>query len=218
MTLFLTISSTYDAVYIALFNDNIVIESIYEHKFQASKKFIVACDRLLKNNNVSLSDLAFIAVNQGPGPFTTLRTAITYANGISFASSLPLIGINNLHALLQEYNDPIYPNTIALLNAFGNDVYWATPQTIGCSPIAIVLEQVKTMYPQQKIRFIGNGAILHQQTISEFFGSYAFFPSPIPEHCSIQQIGSMALEKWKNKQDIMHQLLPIYLKDLLFTS
>lgn len=216
MTLFLTISSTYDAVYIALFNDNIVIESIYEHKFQASKKLIVTCDNLLNNNNVVLSDLSFIAVNQGPGPFTTLRTAITYANGISFASSIPLIGINSLEALLQEYNDHTYLRTVALLNAFGNDVYWATSQTTGCCSITTVLEQVKTMYPQQTVRFIGNGAILHQETIMQFFGTHAFMPSPVPEHCSIEQVGIMALEKWKNKQDISYQLLPIYLKDLLF--
>lgn len=218
MTLFLTIASTYDAVYIALFKDNTVVESIHEHKFEASKNLIVACNRLLNNNNLTLSDLTFIAVNQGPGPFTTLRTVITYANGISFASSIPLIGINSLHALLQEYADPAYPQTIVLLNAFGNDVYWATSHIIGCSAITAVLEQAENTYPQQTIRFIGNGAALYRQLIERQHAARAFFPSPIPEHCSVEQIGIMALEKWKNKQDISQQLLPLYLKDLSFAQ
>lgn len=217
MILFLAISSTYDAVHTALFKDNHVIESIHETKFEVSKKLLVICDTLLKNNDLTLSDLDFIAVNQGPGPFTTLRTVITCANGISFASDIPLVGVNSLTALFQEYNDSTYPQTVALLNAFGNDVYWATAEQSGCSSLTSLLEQLKITYPKESIRFIGNGTQLHEQTIQHFFGSRAFIQSPMPEHCSVEQIGKMALEQWKNKQNVSHQLLPIYLKDQLFT-
>lgn len=218
MTLFVAVSSTYTTVQIALFENDRLIQSTQEHKFDASKKLIVALDIILKNNAIDLSDLAFIGVNQGPGPFTTLRTVIACANGISFASGIPLIGINSLDGLLEEYQDSHYFNTICLLNAFGHDVYWATKNTFGCNTITIVLNELKERYPEQPVRFLGNGVSLHQQTIKQIFGSYAVIPDPLPEHCSVEQIGKMALQKWHNKKDLSHQLLPIYLKEQQFTK
>ena len=45
-------------------------------------------------NNLSLSDISEIFVNQGPGNFSALRSSLATAKGISIAKNLRLFGYN----------------------------------------------------------------------------------------------------------------------------
>src|SRR3990170_4281291 len=124
MTLFLSIQNTYEAIEIALFKDDQLVAALKEDKSRASKELIPLIAYLLLRARITMKDLAFIAVNQGPGPFTTLRVVIATVNGLSFATNVPLVGIDSLDAFLEEYKNSEHP-TIILLNAFNNDVYYA---------------------------------------------------------------------------------------------
>lgn len=219
MTYFLAIQNTYNTLDIALFENNQAIETSIEDKIRASKNCALMIEEMLSKHKLTFADLSFIAVNQGPGPFTTLRTVIASANGLSFASGLPLIGIDGIEALLLEHKDAVYPNTVALLNAFNNDVYFGISQPHpsehikGYGPIASILEKINSIYGTQKIRFLGNGVELHKQMILGRFGDNAFIPEVQPETCTVHQVGLMGLEKWQNKQGLTHQLFPLYLKE-----
>lgn len=125
MNIFLGIQATYSTIEIALFNEETVISMISIDKLDASKKIISVLDMLFKNNHYTLDNISFIASNQGPGPFTLLRTVLTTVNAISFARNIPLIGIDGLNAFFVQEKNSIYPNTVMLLNAFNNDVYFA---------------------------------------------------------------------------------------------
>ena len=48
----------------------------------------------LKENNVQIKDLRNIFVHQGPGKFSSIRSSIAVAKGISVANSLDLYGFN----------------------------------------------------------------------------------------------------------------------------
>src|SRR5689334_5441532 len=134
MNIFLSIQNTYETIDVGLFSAHTVIDTASISKLQASKKITILLDSLLKKHFLQLSDINFIAVNQGPGPFTTLRIVLTTVNAIQFSRHIPLIGIDGLHAILAEYKNNEYPNTVALLDAFNKDVYFGI-QT-GTAPIA----------------------------------------------------------------------------------
>ena len=49
---------------------------------------------LFKEHNLSFNDISEILVNQGPGNFSALRSALATAKGISLAKNLKLFGYN----------------------------------------------------------------------------------------------------------------------------
>jgi tRNA threonylcarbamoyladenosine biosynthesis protein TsaB len=213
---FLAIQATYDNFEIGLFDHTRCIDTIQEDKMLASKNFILLLESLLRRNQIGLKNLNFIAVNQGPGLFSALRSIITFANALSFAQQLPLVGIDGLKALVHEHANAAFPITVALLNAFNNDVYFAVERAdeiidIGYDPISIFLDRLYEQYPEQKIRFIGNGVELYRASIVAQFAQYGVIPASLPQMVSLQQVAKIGLQKWQ-QQEISNQLFPLYLK------
>lgn len=217
MSIFLGIQHSYHGIDIALFDKQHVLAAVADDKKRASRSIITLIGQLLADHQLQLRDIPFIAVNQGPGPFTTLRVVIASVNGLSFATKIPLIGIDALDALLEEHASREI-TTIALLNAFTNDVYYAIKSNSqnlhekGCKNITALLLEVHEAHPQQELYFIGNGALLHEALIKKIFGTRALYAQPLPEQCSIKQIGIMGYECWQQHKNITYQLLPRYLK------
>lgn len=213
---FLAIQATYDNFEIGLFDQISCIDMVQEDKMRASKNFILLLESLLRRNQIGLENLTFIAVNQGPGLFSALRSIITFANALSFAQKLPLVGVDGLKALVCEHANAAFLVTVALLNAFNNDVFFAIEcageiVATGYDPILGFLDRLYDQYPEQTIRFIGNGTELYRAPIIAQFGSYAFIPNSLPQTVSMQQVGKIGLQKW-SQQEISNQLFPLYLK------
>src|SRR5271155_2438021 len=99
---FLSIQGSYQQLEIALFSNARCRDVIRKNDSKASSHIIPYVDELLKNYNLSVHDIAFIAIDKGPGAFTSLRVSVATANGIGFALNLPLIGISGLEALHEE--------------------------------------------------------------------------------------------------------------------
>lgn len=219
MSISLSIQHTYQGIEIALLENAHVLASIQDDKKRASKNIIILIDELLRNYNFGIQHIDYIAVNQGPGPFTTLRVVIASVNGLSFATKKPLIGIDGLDALIQEYASIEYPVTIGLLNAFTNDVYFAIHDKNsihvkkGCKNITALLLEIKEQI-DQPIYLIGNGALLHEHEIKTVLGSRVIFAQPLPEHCSVALIGRMGYVDWQKQHNLSFQLFPLYLKSM----
>lgn len=220
MSHFLAIQHTYEGIELGLFDGQGLIQMVSENKRMASKNCVLLAQELLQANALSFENLSFFTANQGPGPFTTLRVVIASVNGLAFASEKPLIGVDGLEALLDEYADNNCPITIALLNAYSKDVYFGIDQQgiperhKGYKNITTFLNNLKKTFQKQPLRFIGQGAGMYEEHIRAILGNQAIIPEELPEHCSIQQIGLMARNAWKNRECLVHQLLPLYLKSM----
>ena len=91
---FLVIDGTQDKINFFLrFNTN-----SYNKSFEASKnnneKFSILLFDFFSENNIKLSELNHIFVNQGPGKYSVIRTSIAVAKALSVTNKLNLYGFN----------------------------------------------------------------------------------------------------------------------------
>lgn len=215
-TIYLVMQNTYDAIEVGLYNNERCIELVSESKINAGKMTVPLVSSLLEKNKCTFSELAFIGVNQGPAPFTTLRIIIATANGFAFATNLPLVGVDGLRALLEQHRDCNYAVTVALLDAFNKDVYVGIDcngQIVytGCQTIEEALRQIKTDYPEHKLRFVGAGSVMYADMIHAELHNRAVIVAE-GQVCSLDHLAKLARAQWDVNQGISSQVFPLYLK------
>ena len=171
--------------------------------------------QLLNKQSLTFKDVSFIAVNQGPAPFTTLRIVITTANGLSFAHKIPLVGVDALTTFAGEYISH-QGITVCLLNAFAQDLYFAITEdkiiTTGCKNSDVFLQELAIKFPHQTITFVGNGADLFKAKIMHHFNERALFMEPNPHYTNFKETARIAYQHWITKTNISQTILPLYLK------
>lgn len=220
---FLVIHNDYLATSMGLFAGEQCIDRVACDNKKASKMIFVLIDEMLQRNNCSLSQLAFIGVNQGPGPFTTLRVSIAAANGLGFATKLPLVGINSIETFVNECRDEKANYTIALSNAFCSDLYYAItdPQgrylTSGCIKNTELVALVQNLNLDESadhtFKLIGNYAEKGKKLL-ESLNPKIYLPQPCPVAASLEAMGKQAHQQWLTHTHVVSQLLPLYLKSL----
>jgi tRNA A37 threonylcarbamoyladenosine modification protein TsaB len=132
------------------------------------------------------------------------------------ATGIKLVAIDGLRALIDEYRDPAYPVTVALLNAYTHDLYYAiqdhdtvtTGIFYGTEPLIEAIQKL----PDRTVRFIGNGVPIHANLLHAICGERMYVPEPNPETCSLQIVVQKGFQQWVSQQDIVEQVMPLYLK------
>jgi len=217
MITFLVAQATYNEIQIKLCKDSLTQAKATVPKTKASALLITTINNLLENHNLTYSDLNFIGINQGPAPFTTLRTLISTINGIAFATNIPLVGIDGLKTFFRATQDEKHPQTVVLLNAYNKEVYYAYEQNnkivTGYENAEKLFKKIKEIMPTKTIRFLGNGVTLLRETMENTFQNRSYLPEPMTEFTSIDSIANAALEKFKDGKT-KKQLLPLYLKTI----
>ena len=92
---FLVIDGATDKIcFFSHYNNN-----AYNKSFESSKnnyeKFSILLFDFLNQNNINLSKISHLFVNQGPGSFSGIRTSIAVAKGLTITNKLNLYGFNS---------------------------------------------------------------------------------------------------------------------------
>lgn len=223
---FLAIQGSYTTLEIALFYGDTVLSYEKNTDKKASAELIPCINNFLKNNKLQVNDLSFVAVDQGPGAFTSLRVAIATVNGIAFAAGSSLIGVDGLDALAQELalHTPSTEYVAPLLNAFNGELYFGLYSNHannliciekGYAKIEKVIELILQKAPSLSITFAGNGIEYCKEELQKNFHDRLLIVQGY-QTASAQQIGIEALKKWKQNIEISSYLLPLYLKTQQF--
>lgn len=169
--------------------------------------------------NLKLQDIDGIAVSLGPGSFTGLRIGLGVAKGLSYAGSLPLLGIPTLDALALSLKG--MPCLICpILDAKKDEIYNAVfrgdnniekVMDYKCEDINSLLVRLSPL--REKIIFIGEGLIRYQEIIKERIGQDALFIDPQLVFPRGTNVAFLGLEKLKmGKEDNISTLSPLYLR------
>jgi tRNA threonylcarbamoyl adenosine modification protein YeaZ len=214
---FLVFTNDYQQTWMGIFNRYKLIDFRKQDNKKISKLLFIDIDLLLKNNNVPLETISFFAANQGPGPFTTLRSIIASINGLAFAQKKPIVGLHGIEVFVQEQYDPTCDYTIVLNNAFSNDVYYAildqkNQSTMGCVSFDEIIETINKL-PAEKIKLVGSIIEEKKIELANRIQKYLVIPQECPNAPTLDAMGKQAYHQWQGGKNIVNELLPLYFKE-----
>lgn len=215
MIISLAIQSTYQSIELGLFFDGNLRVSVQEHKNNASKNIIPIIGSLLAEEKITLSDLTYIAVNQGPGPYTTLRVVIATANGLAYATQKPIVGVNAFSAFAHEIDSDTTP-TYILFDAFNKDVYYAQVlekkiTMSGSCSIDELFERI-AIKKDASIRFFGNGCTVYAEKLGLLYPNSILITNK--EYPDLSSVAAIAHELMvTDPSACKQQISPLYLKE-----
>jgi tRNA threonylcarbamoyladenosine biosynthesis protein TsaB len=210
---FLVAQSTHDEIQVGFFSHSLLTAQRSIPKFNACQQLTFVINDIVKQHVTDSSHLDFIGINQGPAPFNTLRALISSANGIAFATQIPLVGANGLKAL---YTTSRAAQPVVLLNAFNQEVYYAYKKqadlALGVAKFDEIIPAILLHMPHGVITFLGNGSRMYQKQIVTAFGKRAEFQtSDTAVNLPLEVLGRICLNKFKQGEHVF-ALTPLYLK------
>ncbi len=97
----LAIDASTEALSIALHFEGKFIRHFEVCPQQHSQKILPIVERILREAEISLSELDGIVFGRGPGSFTGVRISTAVAQGLAYSSNLPLVGVSTKGKLLE---------------------------------------------------------------------------------------------------------------------
>tara|TARA_B110000459_G_scaffold196046_1_gene237539 strand:- start:515 stop:1186 length:672 start_codon:yes stop_codon:yes gene_type:complete len=169
MALILNIETSTKTCSVNLSKDGVLLEyrEITSEKYVHSEKLHLLIDEIFKSLNIKLKELSAVAVCSGPGSFTGLRIGVASAKGIAFALGIPLISMNSLDIMIENFKtDSVAKNAILfpMIDARRQEVYTAgfnskKTQLTEISCPEINEDFIISYINYDKLLFLGDGAL-----------------------------------------------------------
>jgi len=194
------------------------INSGYTH----AENLHIFVEEVLKEANLSFSQLSAVAVSKGPGSYTGLRIGVSASKGLCYALNIPLISIDTLQSMAYsvanlKQQDVLYA---PMLDARRMEVYCAVYnknlETI--LPVnALVLDEnsIKIFNLEKPICFFGDGMSKAKELLHEI-NQAIFLENIVP---SAKNMAALAFAKFQQKQfENLVLFEPFYLKEFFTKS
>ena len=168
----------------------------------------------LEGADISLKDLDAISLGKGPGSYTGLRIGAASAKGFCYGLKLPLIAINSLDSMVEQFVNQGFDLIIPLIDARRMEVYTAffdgtSGEMIKETEAKILDENSFSELADKKVLFIGDGAKKAQEILNL---PNAEFKSDI--YPSAKGLIKKSVEKFNQKEfEDTAYFEPFYLKD-----
>lgn len=189
-----------------------------------STHLTVLIEQLVANTGHRLSDLAAVAVSDGPGSYTGLRIGAAAAKGLCFALDVPLLAVGTLPALAHQVaTHTPRPEQYAycpMLDARRQEVYAAVYQADGTpllAPTNLLLgaDTLGEHLAHRSVLFFGSGAAKFQPLVAT--QSQAVFLAGVqPSAVSIGELALGAYQRQEFKEVAYYE--PFYLKEVYTTT
>ena len=189
-----------------------------------AKNLAVFVDELLHETNVAPDELNAVAVGMGPGSYTGLRIGVSFAKGLCYGLSIPLLAVGSLDALAQV---AIEDHEAGIINIEGWDNAVLCPMVdarrmevyaqvfdVKCNPLSEVGAEIITensfleWRKNGKMIIFGNGAGKCQDILSD-----AIYINVVP---SVRGLAKLANKQYQEgKFEDIAYFEPFYLKDFI---
>jgi len=199
--------------------DVLINYTINSLKKKHSSILMPAIKDLFKTMDLKVEEINGIAVSIGPGSFTGLRIGLGVAKGLSYACSLPLLGIPTLEAMAFPLTG--IPCLICPISESKKDEIYDVVFRGGgslhrimdykCEDIHSLLARLSLL--REKIIFLGDGIKKYRDNIKVKIGKDALFIDSQINLPMATNIAFLGLDKLKKKEeDDISNLSPFYLR------
>ncbi len=203
---------------VAILEDNNKIDEIsLDNGKTHSENLMPILKEVLERNKLNLSDFNLISVSVGPGSFTGIRIGIASIKPLAEVYNLPVASVTSLESLARNVENVDSDTTIiSLIDARNNQVYagvfdndYNLKEEEIAEDIEVILKKVEKF---SKIVFVGDGAVLHKDLISERLVNNEIKFTDNNEQSAVNT-GKIGYKKYLNK-DLKNAdtILPIYLR------
>ena len=103
----LIIDAAMDKIFFKIMINNKSYTSDYLNSRENFDKFNMLLFSFLNKNNVKISNINNVFVNQGPGKFSSIRISIATAKALRLTNNIDLYGFNSSDVLGKNYNNII---------------------------------------------------------------------------------------------------------------
>lgn len=118
----LALNTSLNTHQIVLFDGDFCESESWKSSKESNDIIFESLDKFLKKQNKSKSDIKRIFVLSGPGPFTSLRTAITIANTFAYGLKVKIYALNIFDFLINTEATDLYD--FVLLNSKDSKVHF----------------------------------------------------------------------------------------------
>lgn len=171
---------------VALVDETHVLASFYFHSApKSSAQLLRLVDTLCQHVPCRPTDVKGIAVNLGPGGFTSLRVGLATAQGLAMAWGTPVVGCSAFEALVDlvdGWNGPICP----VLEAHRGEVYAALYRREGLHlyetmpGMVLAPDALCALLPAQTL-LLGHGVSTYRAQLASLLGTQAVYLDSVPE-------------------------------------
>lgn len=220
MAILLCIETTTTNCSVALAKDDVILAFKEDMglNYSHAERLHIYIAEVLREANISKSEIDAVAVSKGPGSYTGLRIGVSAAKGLCYALGVPLIATNTLKALAMQVNDPS-DYIIPVLDARRMEVYSAIfnsefNELRGIEAQIVAEDSFLKYLDSGKVVFIGNGAAKLKDLIKHPNSQFNDVALP-----SAREMVTLATVKYKisDTEDVAY-FEPFYLKDFYVTS
>ncbi|OGX82663.1 tRNA (adenosine(37)-N6)-threonylcarbamoyltransferase complex dimerization subunit type 1 TsaB [Hymenobacter lapidarius] len=189
-----------------------------------STHLTVLIEQLLANTGHQLTDLAAVAVSDGPGSYTGLRIGAAAAKGLCFALDIPLVAVSTLKALAaQVAAGTARPENFLfcpMLDARRMEVYAAVythegQEVVAPTPLLLEANTLAKQLARHSVLFFGNGAAKFQPLLEEPANA-GFLAGVEPSSVAVGALAVAAFHR-QEFQDVAYYE-PFYLKEVYTTT
>lgn len=198
---------------VAILEDDKVIDEInLDDGRTHSENLMPLIDEILKRNNLDIKNVEMISCSVGPGSFTGIRIGVATIKPIAEILNIKIASVTSLEILAKNIEGE--ETIVSLIDARNNQVYcgifdkdYNQKQEYLADDINNVIEVLKKY---ENISFVGNGAILHKELLSQNFKNIKFSEENNQSAANCGKIGYKKL--LENNLHTADTIVPIYLR------
>lgn len=183
---------------IALLEEDRTLMEIYvDLGVHHSGVLLPAIDYVCSLSGIRPSDMDLLACTTGPGSFTGLRIGAATVKGLALPCNTPVAGVSTLEALAMNAS-PSSLLVCSMLDARRKQVYTALyrmgthsfPDFVkGEQVIEVEAVLADLRQKNEKVLFLGDGAVLNRIMIEDVLGDAAVFPAAMHHRIKASAVG-----------------------------